>query len=56
MSNAEFFWPVNEEHRDANQSRPVFLEEIDLSEVQLVRQYTNHLNVLRQRMRIIYTW
>lgn len=47
---------VNEEHRDASHPRPVFLEEVDLSEVQLVPQYTSRLDDLRQRMRIIYTW
>ncbi|KAK0219482.1 hypothetical protein EDD85DRAFT_348703 [Armillaria nabsnona] len=47
---------VNEEHRDASHPRPVFLEEIDLSEVQFVPQYTSRLDDLRQRMRIIYTW
>ncbi len=47
---------VNEEHRDASHPRPVFLEEVDLSEVQVVPQYTSRLDDLRQRMRIIYTW
>ncbi|PBK61442.1 hypothetical protein ARMSODRAFT_981584 [Armillaria solidipes] len=47
---------ANEEIRDASRCRPVFLEEIDLSEVQLVPQYISRLDDLRQRMRIIYTW
>ncbi|SJL14782.1 uncharacterized protein ARMOST_18250 [Armillaria ostoyae] len=46
---------THEEHPDTNRPRPVFLEQIDLSEVELVPQYRNRLDDLRQRVRIIYT-
>ncbi len=46
---------IHEETRDTNRPRPVFIEQIDLSEVRLVPQYRNRLDDLRQRVRIIYT-
>ncbi|KAK0437677.1 hypothetical protein EV421DRAFT_1007009 [Armillaria borealis] len=46
---------THEENRDNNRPRPVFLEQIDLSEVQLVPQHRNRLDDLRQRVKIIYT-
>ncbi|KAK0454233.1 uncharacterized protein EV420DRAFT_1749537 [Desarmillaria tabescens] len=46
---------VNGKDRDDGQPQWVFLEEIDLSKVELVPQYRNHLDELRQRVRIVYT-
>ncbi|KAK0454249.1 uncharacterized protein EV420DRAFT_606661 [Desarmillaria tabescens] len=45
----------SEEDQDASRPRPVFLEEIDLSEVVLIPQNRYRLDDLRQRVRIIYT-
>ncbi|KAK0184752.1 hypothetical protein F5146DRAFT_220476 [Armillaria mellea] len=46
---------VNDENRNASRPRLVSLQEIDLSEVELVPEYRNRLNDLRQRVKIIYT-
>ncbi|KAK0488307.1 hypothetical protein EDD18DRAFT_1190434 [Armillaria luteobubalina] len=46
---------THEENPGTNKPQPVFLEQIDLSEVELVPEYRHRLNDLRQTVKIIYT-